>query len=207
MHGDLGHLSSTHSDERRQEAVHAVEQRHRAQGFGAERLERASGVADGLVVQPVAHAVGDAALQPLPPRVLPVHAIPRHCRSPAPRELGDEGGDVRRIVLEIGVERDDHASSGGAESGGERGRLPRPLGERHDVDLGVIAFQPLEHVERAVGRPIVHGDDLIAGNPLRLSLRFPVRQGTPDLPHQDRQVLTLVVHRDDERQLNRVGHT
>jgi hypothetical protein len=79
---------------------------------------------------------------------------------------------------------------------------PKPAAkERHDVDLGVLVLQRLEDVERAVRRAIVHGHDLVAPAP------GPAGQRLVDLPDQDRQILALIVHRDDQRELKRGGHT
>src|SRR3989449_7493405 len=89
VHGHFGDLPPLHPDERGQEPVHAVEQRQRAQRLGAKRLERAAGIADRLAVEPVAHAIGDTALQALPARVPPAHPVPDNRRRPAPLELGD----------------------------------------------------------------------------------------------------------------------
>ena len=180
MHRHLGHPTPLHPDERRQEAVHPVEQRQPAQRLGAKRLEGAAGIADRLAIEPVAYIVGDTALQPLPARVPPVHAVPDDRRSPAPLELGDEGGNVGRVVLQIRVERDDDAPEGRAEARGESGGLTRVGGERHDVDLGVVALQRLEHLERAVGRAVVHGHDLVAPS------RHAAGQRSADLLDQDR---------------------
>src|SRR5205809_7855253 len=97
---------------------------------------------------PISHAIGDTALQALPARVPPVHPVPDHHRRPAPLELGDEDGNVGRIVLQIRVERDDDAPAGRAEPRCEGGGLPRAGRERHDVNLGLFALQRLEDVER-----------------------------------------------------------
>src|SRR3989454_3710740 len=50
-------------------------------------------------------------------------------------------------------------------------------------DLGVVALQRLQHVERPVGRAVVHGDDLIGPLP-------PGAERAPDLFDQERQALT-----------------
>src|SRR2546426_4421004 len=49
-------LFRSHLDQRRQEAMHPIEQRQLARGVGAERLQGAPGIADRLPVQPVARS-------------------------------------------------------------------------------------------------------------------------------------------------------
>jgi len=116
-------------------------------------------------------------------------------------ELGEEGGHVGRVVLQVGVERHDGPPARGPEPGGERGRLTGALRERDDAQLRVVPPQPLEHLERPVGRPVVHGHDLVTP-------ALPP-DGAGDLVDQEREIVALVIHRDDERDLNQhsIGHT
>src|SRR5262249_7871169 len=59
-HGVLGHAEALVAEQRRQEPVRAVEPADRARGFGAEDLERATGVADRVLRDPVPDSVPDA---------------------------------------------------------------------------------------------------------------------------------------------------
>src|SRR5438034_5450142 len=86
--------------------MHPIEQRQLASGVGAERLQGAPGIADRLPVQPVAHAVGDPALEALPARVPAVHPIAHDRRSTAPlrseehtSELQSHSDLVCRLLL------------------------------------------------------------------------------------------------------------
>src|SRR3989442_516145 len=56
---NLLHPEPFHLQESRQEAVHPVVEHQTLEGRPAERLERAAGVGDRLVAQPVANVVGD----------------------------------------------------------------------------------------------------------------------------------------------------
>ena len=107
--------------------------------------------------------------------------------------------------LQVRVERDDDAPARRAEARGEGSGLPGVRGERHDVDLRVLALQRLEDVERAVRRAVVHRHDLVA--PIPYPHSHPTGQHSVDLLDQDGQILALIVHRDDQRELKRGGHT
>src|SRR2546427_3947284 len=199
-HRHLADPPPLHLDQRRQEAMHPIEQRQLARGVRAECLQGAPGIADRLPVQPVAHAVGDPALEALPARVPAVHPIAHDRRSTAPLELVQQRRNVGRIVLQVGVERHGPAAARGSEPGGERRGLAGVRREGDDVQLRVVSLQRLEHVERTVGRPVVHGHDLVA----------PSGERPRDLLDEHGEAVALVVHGDDEREVNGgpgAGHT
>src|SRR2546428_149920 len=65
---------------RGKKAVHPAEQRQGARRVGPKGLERTPRVTNDFAVQPVAHAISDAALEALPWSVAARGAIAGHCR-------------------------------------------------------------------------------------------------------------------------------
>src|SRR2546423_11150143 len=91
--------------------------------FALHELQRPAVIGDAIARDPVAHAVTDARLHFARKCVLTIHAYADdHVRSVA-LELLHHLRDVRRIVLQIGVERYDEPSARRAPTGVERGSL------------------------------------------------------------------------------------
>jgi len=176
--------------------VHARERRHAPQDLGAAGPEGAADVGDRLVGQPVAHAVGEARGDPPQPGVLAASA---HAADhvPAVLQAGEETGDVRRVVLQVGVESDDDVAAGEAAAGGERRRLARVAPLADDPHCGVRPGEAEQDREAAVGAAVVDEDHLRRA-----------AEGLPDaleLGREEGQALLFVEHRDDEGELGR-GH-
>ncbi|HEY2737328.1 MAG TPA: hypothetical protein VGK45_02925 [Thermoanaerobaculia bacterium] len=114
----LGYPCAGQPEQGGQEAVHAVEGRNAMQEFGAVGAQGAADIGDRFMRDPIADAVRDARRHPPQPTVLPAEAdatddITR-------MESLQEPGDVRRIVLQVGVESHHHGAASVAEAGGER---------------------------------------------------------------------------------------
>ena len=100
-----------------------------AQGTAAVFQVDAAGLGD----EPVGHARGEAAhevvLPVLPPAVDDIVAL---------IQLGQQGRDVGRVVLAVGVEGNDDRAAGVVETGGEGGRLAvvAPEADGDDARVG-----------------------------------------------------------------------
>lgn len=186
-----GHLGDARSREAQQggkEAVHAGEDGQVLEKGSAEGLERAAGVDDRLVGDPVAHAVGDARRDPAHPVVLP--PLPHAADDVEAVDLGEEPRDVRRVVLQVGVQGDDDLAAGVAEAGVHRRRLaavPALVEHAHAV---VVPGQPPQDFRAGVGAAVIDEEDLIGAPEAGHCLA--------DLFGQDGQVLFLVEDGDDE---------
>ena len=76
-------------------------------------------------------------------------------------DLGEQGGDVRRIVLEVGVQGDDDVPPGEIEPRGQGGRLAEVPPEPDDADPRVARPEALQGLERAVRASVIDEDDLV----------------------------------------------
>ena len=74
-------------------------------------------------------------------------------------DLGQEAGDLARVVLQVGVERDDQVAAGGVEAGREGGRLAEIAAEADAADARIGRRELLDSLPRAVGRAVVDEDD------------------------------------------------
>jgi len=99
-------------------------------------LERAAGVADHFPVEPVADAIGNAALEPLPRRVATRRAIAGNGSRPGALQRVHQTGNVGGVVLEVGVQRDDDRRARGPKARGEGCGLTRILRKRDHAQLG-----------------------------------------------------------------------
>jgi hypothetical protein len=137
--GHLGDPRSLQLEQRRQETMHAREQRDAPQEFGAVDAQSAAGVGNGVARQPVAHAAGEARGRPAQPGVLPVGSdAADHVAVVEILQTIEEPGDVRRVVLQVGVEGDDDAAAGRAEARGQRRRLAGVAPQTDDAHAQVL---------------------------------------------------------------------
>jgi hypothetical protein len=119
--------------------MHAREQRDAPQEFGAVDAQSAAGVGNGVARQPVAHAAGEARGRPAQPGVLPVGSdAADHVAVVEILQTIEEPGDVRRVVLQVGVEGDDDAAAGRAEARGQRRRLAGVAPQTDDAHAQVL---------------------------------------------------------------------
>ena len=75
--------------------------------------------------------------------------------------LGDKGGDVGRIVLEVGVHGDDPLASRHPKARREGRRLAEITPKANHLQPRVFLVIPLEQLEAAVAAPVVDDDHLI----------------------------------------------
>src|SRR5262249_14970076 len=186
---------TSHPEEGRDEAVKALVEDQVAQALAAKRPERAAAVLDGLVAEPVAHAIGDARGGSAHPRIA-VAAVDAPAGHRVPLiEMAQHPGDVVGIVLEVGVHHHYPSPPYRLE--------PRVSGRR----LACVGLQPDEASPRILlvkaahdlGAPVpaavVDEDDLITE----------VRgvEYLADLGPEERKILFLVVDGDDDGQVDR----
>ena len=110
----------------------------------------------------------------------------------------DQPRNIRRIILAISIHRDDDFAGAVVQCGHHCGGLSVITPQMHHPDAGVGRGQPVEHLCRAVSRPIIGEHDL---GRLR---QFCKRLGQTRI--QDRQGIDFVVHRDDNRNIHGSGH-
>src|SRR5262245_2023475 len=120
--GDLHDRSAFDLYERRQEAVDAGVELDRRERRSAERLERAAGVDDVVARETVADSVRDLRRETADRIVAAGSAVAD--RRIVAVERGEELRDVVRVVLHVGVDRDDDVAARVLEAGVEGGRLP-----------------------------------------------------------------------------------
>ncbi len=100
--------------------------------------------------------------------------------------------NLRRIVLQVGVHREDDLTPRHLESGDERRRLAEVAAETNDMDARIALMQRAQRLKRAVPAAVVDEDDF------------------PGLPHafklvaealvEQHDALDLVEDGDDERE-------
>jgi hypothetical protein len=107
----------------------------------------------------------------------------------------EQAGDVRRVVLEVGVEEDEHAAARVIDPGRDSRGLAEVAPELDDLHPLVLGRELRELGEAPVRAAVVHVDDLE---------RAAERLERADQPLMKRgQIPRLVVHRDDDRELER----
>jgi hypothetical protein len=112
-------------DQRRQETMQAVEIRQRQEDVPTERFQAASRVARAVAQYRVADRIGNARLQFLEAGRFAAEALT--CDQPDARlacfERADHGGQERRIVLAVPIERYDEGPACCADAGAHGRRL------------------------------------------------------------------------------------
>jgi hypothetical protein len=189
---DLDDHRSLETQEGGEKPVHPVEHRDAVEELDPIGAERASDVGDRLVGDPIANRVGDPGGEP-PQRRVP--AGDPHAADDVPAgELGEKPRDVRRVVLEVGVEGDHDLAAGGAEAGGEGGRLTTVAGQAEDAEPGVGGGELGQDPRTVVGRTVVHEEDLV-GPPEGF-------EGGVDLRGQRAKIRRLVVDGHDDGEVS-----
>src|SRR5436305_50058 len=130
------------------------------------------------------------------PRVAPRPPPPVHHVHVAV-ERGQEPRDVARIVLQVGVDRDDDPAARVLDAGGEGGGLAVVARQADDAEPRLARDEPDEALEAPVAAPVVDRDDL-----RRAAERIEHRA---ELGDERLQALRLVVERDDDRERGRRG--
>ncbi len=168
------------------EAVQLAIQAHALRDLGPEDLQRAAIVlhvhAAELADDPVGDAAGNFAQQDV---VLAVGADAGHQIPVALFGQIEHHRNVERIVLQIAVERDDEFASGLVDASHQRQALTVVFPQLDDFQSFII--YRLEHVERAIGRAVIHIDQLVVEIIQRLG----------NACHEGTHVVGLVVHGHD----------
>ena len=105
--------------------------------------------------------------------------------------------DVRRVVLEVRVQGDDDAAAGVAEAGVERRRLAAVAALAHDAESAGLPARAGHHRGARVGAAVVDVGSPRRDGPTASTAAMAARISSGE----HRQVLLLVVDRDDHRDL------
>jgi hypothetical protein len=106
-------------------------------------------------------------------------------------ELGQQPRDLRRIVLEVGVDRHDHVALGVREARRQGCRLAEVPAQPDHADVALRVVQPGQRRVGAVGRAVVD-EDRLPGLAERLERGL-------QLVVEERHRPLLVVNGDDDR--------
>jgi len=146
------------------------------------------------VAEPVARGVGDARRHAPNDRVaLTARDAPTGCGIP-PLETLNEGRNVMRIVLQIGIHGDHALPARRLEAGVGGGGLPGVGLQTHQSDTAVGLAQGTDDLRAVIATAVVDEDDLERHGHLL--------QDTAELGPELREIVFFVVDRDDDRQLN-----
>ncbi len=112
-----------------------------------------------------------------------------------------EPHQVGRVVLQVGVQRRDPISSGGANAGHCRRRLTNADCQPHSTQLRINQGQIIQYRSSLIGRRVIDDDNLETARPARSPTISAQRTQRPsDLGHQLRQAFRLVFRRHHNRQ-------
>ena len=172
------------------EAMHLAVEAELVGDLAPVNLQRAPEIADRGLRHPADHRVcdlrgnlaeHDAVFAVLPPAGDEVEAFV---------ELRDHRGDVARVVLHVGVHRDDDRRRDVAEPRVESSGLPAVAPKEDALEVRAIGGEPLEQLLGAVAARVVDRDDLVRLAPLLHHL--------VDLVEERLDVLDLVVDREND---------
>ncbi len=154
---------SMHERKRREEPVHALEERDAFQHWTPEYFERAAGIVDAVVCIEIPHTIGDARREHFDQTVLsgespPAHDIVGVC-------VGHKFQDVFAVLLKIAVDCDDQFSGRLLKARVECAGLSVISVEMERGNLGVLRGQPIHDLAAAVAAAVVHKDNLIGARP------------------------------------------
>ncbi len=153
-------------------------------------LERAAEIVNLRSGDPADEGVGDERRDP--PEDQPVLAIlaPAGDQIESLVQLGDEARDVVRVVLPVGVHRDDQGAARRMEAGVERRRLTGVAPKEDRLQIGADLRLLPDQGRAAVVAAVVDGDDL--------ELLSHPREHGRDLVEERDQVVALVVDGEDD---------
>lgn len=123
---------------------------------------------------------------------LSLRSLPARDHVVALVELGQQAGDVGRIVLQVGVQRHDHVVARGVDAGGHRRGLAEVAAEADQAEMRIGRAGGLEVVPGAVARAVVHEDDLVGA--------ADARNGRVELLRQGGDVRLFVEDGNDDRE-------
>src|SRR5262249_26846984 len=188
--GELGGAEAAVVREHRDETVKLAVKAHPVYDLGAVGLEAAVHVVEAEARDAAGHPVEDSRGNTPPERVSTTR-LPAGDEVVALVELGEQAGDLSRVVLEIAVDRDDGLAACVVEACCKCRRLPEVSPQADHADVVVPGVEPRQGGEGAVGRAVVDEDRL----PL-LSQRL---EGRLELVVEERDGALLVVQGNDDR--------
>ena len=100
-------------------------------------------------------------------------------------------------MLEVGIHEDDRVAASPVEPGRQRRLMSEVARERYEANSRVSCRQEPQHLERAVGRPVVDIDQLPGDADGKENFRDPVAE--------NRQILALVEASDDDGDVAGLG--
>src|SRR5262249_39663209 len=193
MHGDLGHLEAAPRREHRDEAVKLAVQADLLHDLSPVDLEAGVEIVEPHAGEPARHPVEESGRPGLGARILTI-LLPAGYEVDAILEAAEELGDLRRIVLKIGVQGHDDVALGLAKSDGEGRGLAEVSPELEPSDPRIFDGELLDQLEGAVAAPVVDEEDLI-----RTTEAF---ERLGQLAVEDTQAFHLVEDRQDHRDLD-----
>jgi hypothetical protein len=190
---DLADAGAGAVGEHGDEAVHLAVEAQLVGDLAAVDLQRAAEIADGRPGDLADHVVRDlrgdlpqdhAVLAVLPPPGDEVVPVVEHLH---------HRGDVPRVVLHVGVHRDDDGRRHVAQARVERGGLAGVAAKEDALEVGPLGRELLQQLPRAIVARVVDGDDFERLAPLLHHLVDFVEEGL--------DVLDLVVDGENDADL------
>ena len=156
---DLADAKAAGMSQHRHEPVQLAVDVHLANHLGAVELEPAVVVVEPAAGQAADHPVEDPAGEHLVPRIV-TGLLPAADHVGPLVEPAQEAGDLGRVVLEVGVEREDPVAPRCLESRRQRGRLAEVAAEPDRADPRILRGEFRQLAPRTVPAAIVHEDEL-----------------------------------------------
>ena len=174
----------------RNEPVKFAIEREAFESFRAVGLEAAVEIVELDAAQAADHQIEDPRGQGFVDGIV-ADAFPAGNHVAALMQLCDESRDLLRIVLQVGVHRDDEFAARRREACIQRGGLAKVPAERDASDVVERPRKRLQPLRRSVRRAVVHEDDLVVEPGVG-------HYGPDPLAQQGKRIL-LVVDRNDDR--------
>ena len=76
-------------------------------------------------------------------------------------EFAQDSFDILRVILQVGVNRDDNLAPRRVEAGRHRRRLAEIAAKMYDMPAAVARLHGVEQVKAAVLAAVIDGDDLV----------------------------------------------
>ncbi len=153
--------------------------------------ERAANIDDVVMQDATADAVGDFGGQAPPPRILPVLSDAAY--DIIVLELFQDVRDIARVVLQVGVQRDDHLTARPFEARIQGSGLPCIVAQPDHPHFRPFGDQLSQDMRRAIATAIVDEEQFVARPQRRQRLR--------DRRRQRDEVFRFVIGGDDNGDL------
>ena len=152
--GDFSDAVSFQFEKRGKEPMHSLIQFHILETFSLVGFQGTSDVDNPLVAEHISHVVGHAARCTSHKGIVPFS-------TPSARDvifvqLLDEPGDVTRVILHVGIKRNNDVAPYVLEAGSHGGGLSAIVPESYEMDLGIFIGKPAHDLARAVAAAVVN---------------------------------------------------